>query len=133
MRRVMTILLLLCVPAISACGTTTSTSSFHGTEHAVAQTIANLQSDVTSAEQKKICTNDVSASVVRKLGGQKGCEAAVKSQVAEIDNTEVTVEAVHVAGTSATAKVRSVYRGKKRSSTVALVQEGGKWKVSALQ
>ncbi len=133
MRRSITICLLLLTPLIAACGTTTSTSNFHGTEHEVAQTIANLQSDATSAEQKKVCENDLAASVVTKLGGKHGCEAALKSQLAEVDGTEATVEAVHLSGTTATAKVRSVYHGKKKQATVTLVQEGGKWKISALQ
>lgn len=125
-----------CLPlsalAITACATTTSTSSFHGTEHSVAQTVANLQSDVTSNEQKKICTNDLAASVVTKLGGTKGCEAAVKTQLAEVDSTEVTVKSVQVTGTSAVATVQAVQGGKKRESKVALTEEAGKWKISGL-
>jgi hypothetical protein len=132
MRRPALICVPLCALAISACATTASTSNFHGTEHSVAQTVANLQADVTSGEQKKICTNDLAAAVVSKLGGRKGCEAAVKTQLGEIDSTEVTVESVQVTGTTATAKVRSVERGKKREGKVELRKEGDKWKISAL-
>jgi hypothetical protein len=43
---------------------------------------------------------------------------------------------VQLGGTSAartaTARVKSVYSGKKRTSTVSLVKESGKWKVAAL-
>jgi copper chaperone CopZ len=74
----------------------------------------------------------LAASVVTKLGGKKGCETAVKSQLSEIDSTEVDVEAVHVSGTTATVTLKSVYRGKKKSSTATLILEGGKWKISAL-
>ncbi len=43
--------------------------------------------------------------VVARLGGTKGCEAAIKSQLAEVDNLEVHVESVTLApgGKSATA------------------------------
>jgi hypothetical protein len=134
MRRLALICLPVCALAISACATTTSTSKFHGTEHSVAQTIANLQSDVTAGEQKKICANDLASSVVGKLGGPKGCEAAIKRQLAEADSTEVKVESVQVKGTTATAKVASTVKGKKNQpGTVMLVQEGSKWKISSLQ
>ena len=123
----------LCALAISACATKTSTGNFSGTEKSVAQTVANLQSAVTAGEQKKICTEYLSTSVVSSLGGSKGCEAAVKEQVAEIDGTEAEVESVKVNGTTATAKVKSTYSGNKKLSEVTLVEEGGKWKVSAVK
>jgi hypothetical protein len=129
-------LVLICVPllalALGACGTTTSTASFKGTEHEVAQTIANLQSDVTAGEQKKVCANDLAAAVVSRLGGQKSCEQTVKHQLAEIDNTELTVESVKVSGETASASVKSIYAGKKRTVTVALAKEGGKWKIASI-
>ncbi len=94
----------LCALAIAGCATKTSTGSFSGTEKTVAQPIADLQSAVTAGEQKKICAEDLSASVVTSLGGKKGCEAAIKEQVAEIDGTEAEVEPVQVNGKTATAK-----------------------------
>ena len=45
--------------ALGACGATTaSTSSFHGEQQEVAKAISNLQSDVTAADQSKICSNE---------------------------------------------------------------------------
>jgi hypothetical protein len=127
---------LLCLPlsalALTACGNTVSTAGFKGAQHEVAQTIANLQSDATTAEEKKICTKDLASAVVTRLSGTKGCEAAIKSQLTEVTNLEVRVESVHVASgaTTATAAVRSVHEGKSKASTVSLVKEGGKWKIS---
>lgn len=133
MRRATTLCLLLCAPLLAACGTATSTSSFHGAEHEVAQTLANLQSDATATDQRKVCERDLAASIVAKLGGKSGCEAALKTQLSELDGTELNVVSVHLSGTTATAKATSVYSGKKKETTVALVHEGGKWKISALQ
>jgi len=119
--------------ALAACGTATSTAGFKGTRHEVAQTIADLQSEITGGEQKKVCENVLAASVVTSLGGQKSCEKAIKDQLAEIDNTELEVESVTVSGTTATAEVKSVYAGRKTpKATVALVKEGGKWKIASL-
>ncbi|MCW2969543.1 MAG: hypothetical protein JWO23_670 [Solirubrobacterales bacterium] len=120
---------------LAACGSTVSTSGFKGEEHAVAQTISNLQADVTAGEQKKICANDLASAVVNRLGGTKGCERAVKNQVAEIDSLEAKVQSIKLGGggTTATARVKSTYGGKNAEKTVSLVKEAGKWKVSGLQ
>jgi len=123
--------LLLCALGAAACGTT-STAGFKGAEHEAAQTIADLQSDVTSSDRKKICQNDLAAAVVSRLGGGKSCEAVVKNRLSEIDNTELKVESVKVNGTNATAKVQSVYGGKKQARTVTLAKEGSRWKITAI-
>ena len=71
MRRLLSATLLpVCALTIGACANTTSTSGFKGAEHEVAQTVANLQADVTSSEEKKICSKDLAAAVVTKLGGK---------------------------------------------------------------
>jgi len=130
---------LLCVAlsasALAACGSTVSTSAFKGAQHEVAQTISNLQADATAGEVKKICANDLAGAVVSRLGATHGCEAAIKSQLAEIDSLEATVESIQIAGggTTASAHVKSTYAGKSRTSTVSLVKEDGKWKISGLQ
>jgi hypothetical protein len=119
--------------ALAACGSTVSTSSFQGPKHEVAQTISDLQADATSGDQKKVCSRDLAAAVVTRLGGRSGCEKAIKQQLNEIDSLEVSVSSIQLAGgASATAKVKSVYGGKKRVGTVSLVKEGSRWKLAAL-
>jgi monoamine oxidase len=127
--------LVLIALGLAACGNTVSTSGFKGEQHAIAQTVANLQSDATAGDEKKICAKDLAAAVVKRLGGAKRCEKAIKDQLAEIDSLEAKVESIRLgaAGTTATARVKSTHAGKSRVSTVMLVKEGGKWKVSALQ
>ncbi|MCW3020358.1 MAG: hypothetical protein JWN10_2666 [Solirubrobacterales bacterium] len=131
-------LALLCLPlsalALAACGNTVSTASFKGAQHEVAQTIANFQAAATAAEEKKICTEDLAAPLVARLGGTKRCEAAIKSQLTEVDSLEASVESVKLGagGKTATAQVKSVHEGKKATSALALVDEGGKWKISGL-
>jgi len=69
---------------------------------------------------------------VAKLGGTKGCEKAVKSQLTEVDSLELTVQSVQLAKgeTAATAQVKSIHQGKSHQSTLSLVKEGAKWKIS---
>jgi hypothetical protein len=125
---------LLCAPllafGVSACASTTASNSFKGEQHTVAQVISNLQSDVIASDGKKICANDLASTVVRRLGTVKGCEAAIKNQLTEVDTPEVEIQSIQLNGTSASARVRSTYAGKKRIGTILLVKENGKWKVS---
>jgi hypothetical protein len=118
---------------LAACGTTVSTSGFKGAQHDVAQTISDLQADATAGDQKKVCGRDLSAAVVARLGGRAGCEKSIKQQLQELDNLELNVDSIQLSGaTSATAKVKSIYSGKKRARTVSLVKEGSRWKVAAI-
>jgi copper chaperone CopZ len=119
---------------LGACGTsTTSTSNFKGEQHAVAQTIANLQSHGTALEAKKVCSQDLASAVVTPLDkATGGCVKAIERQLKEIDSFEVTVESVKVSGATATAQVKSVHEGKQKASTVDLVKEGGRWKISGV-
>jgi hypothetical protein len=124
----------LLVFGLAACGSTVATSSFKGEQHEVAQAISNLQSDTRAGDQQKVCENDLAGPVLTRLSAAAGgCKQAVKGQLAEIDNFDVTVESVQISGTgskrTATARVKSVYNGKSRVRTVSLVFEGGKWKV----
>lgn len=125
----------ICALALAACGSTVSTTAFKGQQHEVAQTIANLQADATAGEQKKLCANDVAATIVTRLGGSKGCERAIKNQLAEVDSLEVSVQSIQVAGggAAASAHVKSIHAGKTRAGTISLVKEGKAWKVSGVQ
>jgi hypothetical protein len=132
---------LLCTPllalGLSACAKTVSTSNLKGEAKDAAETIKNLQSDVTAGDQKKVCQNDLSSALVKRLSATKGgCEEAIKNQVTEIDSLELTVETVQLGGTAAartaSARVKSVYSGKTGISMLSLVKENGKWKISAL-
>jgi hypothetical protein len=122
---------------ISGCAKSVSTSGFSGESKEVAQTIKDLQTDVTAGDQKKVCQNDLASALVTRLNATKGgCQQAIKDQLTEIDSFEITVESIKLGGTSAartaSARVNSVFGGKKRPSTLSLVKEGAKWKVSAL-
>jgi copper chaperone CopZ len=133
-RRALVLLCPVAALALSACGTNVSTSAFKGEEHAVAQTLANLQTHATANEQGKICGSDLSAKVVEELKGKSGCEAAIKTQLGEIENLELSVQSISIAADkkTATAHVRSRFRNKEKTSTLALVKEGSSWKVSGL-
>jgi hypothetical protein len=131
-------LVLLCAPLLalgmSACASTTNTSSYKGENHAVAQTIANLQSEATAGEAQKICATLLSSAVTRRLSSAHGgCTQALKNQLSQVDTPELTVQEVQQnSPTSASAQVKSIYAGKSKLSTLTLIKEAGKWKISGL-
>jgi hypothetical protein len=137
MRRPLTLICLSASTlALAACARTssTSTSGFTGVKREVAQAIADFQSNANSSEEKKICAQSLDAAIVRRLGGAKGCESAIKTQLGEIDSLELSVESIAVTahGGTASAQVKSIDEGKSRASTMLLVKQGGSWRISGL-
>ena len=135
------ILALLCValPAagLVACGSTVSTA-FKGEQHEVAQAIANLQTDAKNADEQRICTHDLAGARVASLNrASGGCKEAIKSQLTDVDNFNLTVQSIQVdtahTPPTASASVTSTYSGKTRTSTLLLVKEAGTWKISGVQ
>jgi copper chaperone CopZ len=123
---------------LAACGNSSGSNSFKGEEHEIAQTIANLQSDATVGEQKKICATVLSSGLVKQLStGKGGCAQAIKNQISEVDSFTVNVKSVHVTTAAGqhtgTASVTSIRQGKTAPSTLLLIKEGGKWKISGVQ
>jgi hypothetical protein len=118
---------------VAACGETASTSNFKGESHNVAQTVSNLQSDVTASDHKKLCENDLAAGLIARLRSAGGCQAVLKKQLHEIDSLNLTIESISVGGTGASARVKSTYSGKSRITTLKLIKEGSRWKISGVQ
>jgi hypothetical protein len=117
---------------LGACGETASTGNFKGESHNVAQTVSNFQTDATSADEKKLCENDLAATLTTRLRGAGGCQAVLKNQLREIDALNLTIESIVVKGNSALAHVKSTYGGKSRITTLTVVKEGSHWKISGM-
>jgi copper chaperone CopZ len=123
----------LLVIGLSACATTVSTSGYKGESKDVAQTIKDYQSDATAGDEKKVCNNDLAASVVKSLNSAPGgCQKVIKDQLKEVASFEVDVQSIQLtsAGHAATAKVKSKYSGKQKISSILLVKEAGRWKIA---
>lgn len=118
---------------LTACGETASTGNFKGESHNVAQTVANFQSDATASDQKKLCENDLTAALTARLHSAGGCQTVLKNQLHEIDALNMTIESIAVNGSAASARVKSTYAGKSRITTITLVKEGSRWKISGVQ
>jgi hypothetical protein len=120
---------------LTACGETASTSNFKGESHNVATTVADFQKDATAGDQKKLCENDLATTLTARLRSGGGCQAVLSKQLHEIDALNLTIESINVSGTSqrALARVKSTYSGKSRITTLTLVKEGPRWKISGVQ
>jgi hypothetical protein len=112
-----------------------SSGKFKGEKRLVANAIEDLQSAGEKGKAGRICDELLAAKVVaaiRQAGG-KTCRATVKDSLDDADTYELTVKAVTVHGTTATATVVSDNGNKKdRTDTMTLVKEGPRWKISAL-
>lgn len=122
---------LACALALGACGETVSTGKFSGESRRVAETVANFQKDATAGDEKKLCANDLASIVTTRLHSTAGgCQAAVSEQLKQVDALNLEVASISVAGATAQARVKSTWSGKSRVSTLSLVKEGGRWKIS---
>ena len=95
----------------------------------------HLQSDVTAGEEKKVCQNDLAASVVKAISSAAGgCEQVISDQLKEIASFEVTIRSIQITspGRAARAMVKSKYSGKDKVTTISLAKEGAKWKIAKL-
>lgn len=117
---------------LAACGETASTKGFSGESQKVAQTVANFQTDASANDQKKLCENDLAATLTGQLRSAGGCQATIKEQLKDIDSLGLTIESVAVTGSSALARVKSTYSGKSAIATLKLVKEGPHWKIAGI-
>jgi hypothetical protein len=117
---------------VSACAETASTGKFKGESHNVAQTVSNFQTDATAEDEKKLCEDDLAATLTVKLARVGGCQTVLKAQLHEIDALSLTIESILVSGNHALAHVKSTYSGKNRVTVLTLAKEGSHWKISGL-
>jgi hypothetical protein len=117
---------------VSACAETASTSNFKGESHNVAQMVSNFQTDATAEDEKKLCENDLTATLTAKLAHAGGCQTVLKAQLHEIDALGLKIESITVSGSNALAHVKTTYSGKNRITALALVKQGSHWRISGL-
>jgi putative lumazine-binding protein len=118
------------VIALGACGEAVSTGKFSGESRTVAEAVAGFQKDVSPANEKKLCANDLAATLVSRLAAAGGCQAVLSGQLKQVDTPTLEVESISIVGASAQARVKSTWSGKSKTSTLSLVKEGGRWKIS---
>jgi hypothetical protein len=134
-KRLAAILLSVLPPvALAACGEVVATSNFQGERKAVAQAISNFQNDISTANKGNICHKDLASKLTTRLNSASGgCQEAIKNQLGQVDTFSLSIQSIALTAASATAQVKSTYSGKTKVSTLTLVKEGGKWKISGVR
>jgi Putative lumazine-binding len=118
-----------CAPQQSS--STDSVKKFTGDQRAAAQTVEDLESAAQDSDEAKICTQVLAKGLAGRLAAAgDGCASAVNAAIKDADSLDMTVEAVRVNGDKATARVKYETGKKDRRGNVALVREGGRWRIA---
>ena len=118
-----------CAPQTSR--SSNSVSKFRGDQRAAAQVVEDLQSAASDGDETRICTQILAKGLAARLANAgHGCAPVVKVALKDTDSNDMTVESVRVAGDRATARVKFETGKKDRRGTIALVREGGGWRIA---
>jgi copper chaperone CopZ len=118
-----------CAPQQSS--SSDSVSKFNGDQRAVARSVEDLESAASDSDEAKLCTQVLARALTDRLAAAGGgCTNAVNAAIKDTDSLDMTVESVRVNGDRATARVKFETGKNDRRGTVALVREGGRWRVA---
>ena len=125
MRRVVP---LLAVLALSGCGEAGSSRDFQGEERRVADAIGDIERAGRAQDEEKLCNELFARALVERLqAGSTDCRQEIGTALKDADDFELDVQDVAIRGNRATARVK----GPQGVRTLALVREGGRWRLSA--
>lgn len=128
----------LCVLAVAVVGcggaASDSSKSFDGEKRTVARTVEDLEKAGKDREEKKICGELFSKSLLAALKKQgTNCPTAVKEALKDTDSFDLKVQEVTLSGPSARVKVQSGRAGSsQKTDTLTLDRDGSAWKISSL-
>jgi hypothetical protein len=120
------------------CGASTSSEDedapvLRGEQQLVAQTIEDLQDAATEGDEDRLCRELLAKDLAARLGGTgQDCESTVRDALENADTSDLSVRSVRVSGTRATARVKAERGDADRVTTVGLVKEGARWRISRL-
>jgi hypothetical protein len=125
--------------AALGCGLTRKApkSKFAGVQADVAAAVATLASAAKNGDEGKICTQVMSRSLVRRSGGPVQCKKRISDSLDDSDPTQLGMSVNAVAlgpgkpPTTATATVKSGTGKDAVTGKMALVKQGGTWRVDS--
>ena len=128
------VLALAGLPAACAPSSGNSAGDFRGDQRAVATTVEDLESAASDGDENRICRDLLAPGLVRVLGAQGGCAAAVDKAIKNADTFAVDVQSVRVAGNRAIARVKFETGKRDRFGTVGLtrVRPNADWRIERL-
>ena len=120
------------------CGATTSSDdetppALRGEQQLVAQAIEDLQKAATEGDEERICRELLAKALAERFGGTgRDCERRVHDALENTDTTDLSVRSVAVTGNTARARVEAERGDADRVTTVGLIKEGARWRISRL-
>jgi hypothetical protein len=126
----------LAATLLAGCGATTTNNAgdFQGDKKAIAQVVDDLQKAAKGrADTKEICNTIFAKTVADQLKqGSDDCQDAVRRQLKDASDFDVSVKTVTVNGNSATASVVSKVNGDDATQTLQFVKDGKAWRISGI-
>jgi hypothetical protein len=134
MHRSLLSLVALATIALAGCagaGTSNDSSGkFKGEQQQVANAVEDFESAASKGDQDKVCRDSLARALVAQYAARDGsCEKAVDAALKDTDSFGLTVEAVSVSGTSATAHVKADRGNHDVMQTIGLVKQGQDWRI----
>src|SRR4051794_19302808 len=129
--------LALVVPSAAGCtssGGGNSAGDFQGEEQRVASTVEDLQEAGSRGDQDAVCSTILAKALVDRLEARPGgCRTVVDEALQDTDTSDLTVRGVQIDGNRATVRATTdVGSAPDETTTLQLVREGGRWKISSL-
>jgi Putative lumazine-binding len=123
------------VPALAGCATTStskdSSGDFQGQQRLVANTVEDFESAAKKGDNSEICSSILARGLVDAFTRPgRSCAKSVDEAIKDSDTQDLTVQAVRVAGPTATARVKVENGDDDRIQTLTLVRQGGGWRIS---
>jgi hypothetical protein len=113
-------------------GSSGSSGNFKGEQKLVANTVEDLRTAASKGDQDTICAELLARDVVARLQARGGCRPVIDAALKDLDTSDLAVDTVRVTGTTAEARVSTKVGKRDRFSTMRLVRQNGRWKISSL-
>ena len=118
---------------LAGCGGEASTAGdFEGEEKKVAEAIEEIETAAGRRDAEKLC-RDLIARELRDKAAEGGtsCDKEMEKAVKDADSFDLEVEKVSISGTTATVTVEGDAGKKRRSATVRMIKEDGRWRATS--
>lgn len=113
-------------------GDASSAGEFKGEEAAVAEAVEEIQTAAERRDPEKLC-RELLARELRDKAADSGtsCDKEMEKAVEDADSFDLDVEKVEITGTTAEVTVEGDAGEKRRSATVRMVKEDGRWRAAS--
>ena len=126
-------LLIACGLLLAGCGgEASSAGEFKGEQRAVAEAVEEIQTAAERRDAEKLC-RELLAKELRDRAAESGtsCDKEMEKAVEDADSFDLDVQKIEVSGTTAEVTVSGDAGTERRSATVEMVKEDGRWRAAS--